>query len=211
MRQQLVSRQSYRRISQEQLSVFARNVAKRLKKNPLYSTLTNEATLLDTTQQQYASALALWRDGGRDARIAKDQLRDAILVQLGDLSGAVDLLANGNPGIVLNAGFDLRRTGSVSRAATSIQPPTIVRVASNGRIGEVSVYLTDEAPRSVRQHGVEYSTDGGQTYQNGHYNSRTRFTLRDLPREKDLKLRFRALGAGDLKSIWSEPVTVAVL
>jgi hypothetical protein len=206
-----ISRQSYRRIPQAALSVFARNVAQRLKENPAYSTLSKEADLLDTTQQAFAVALVNAADGGRDARILKNQLLQSLQTQLDEISLLVDRLAQGNPALVVQAGFDLRVVNTGARSVSVLAPPVAMRVASNGRIGEVQVQLSDAQPELVRQHSIEYSTDGGQTFQNGHYDSRMRFTLRDLPREKNLMLRFRALGRGDVKSAWSEPVAVAVL
>lgn len=206
-----ISRQAYRRIPQAALSVFARNVAQRLKENPAYSTLSKEADLLDTTQQAYAVALVAAADGGRDARTQKNQLFEVLQNQLDEISTLIDRLAQGDSLLIVQAGFEPKMISPGVRSTSTLEPPAVLRIASNGRIGEVFVQLSDAWPTLVRQHGIEYSVDGGQTFQNGYYDSRMRFTLRNPPREKNLLLRFCALGRGNTKSAWSEPVTVAVL
>jgi hypothetical protein len=204
-----ISRQHFRRLPQAQLAIFTENVVTRLKNNPVYSALQTQVAALETTDQQFSAALAAARSGGRAAIVAKDQLREQIFAQLNTLADALDVLAQGNELMLVNAGFEVKN--NMTRSPKVLNAPQVIRANSTGRIGEVQVYLSDESPNWVRQHGIEISSDGGATYQNGHYDSRTRFVLTNLPREKNVMLRFRALGRGDLKSPWSEPVFVAVL
>lgn len=203
-----VSRQAYRLLRQAELTAYAANVVRSTQDNPEYTTLQDISGVLDALLQQYAVALAAARNGGRAETIRKNTLKVQVINQLNIIAAAVDQLAAGDPNVIVGAGFQMALPAL--RLSGELLPPTVIRLNSTGRTGEIRAFLNDDLPKAVATHSVEFSIDQGGNWQNGTYNSRRNFVIANLPNGRDILLRFRAIGFANRKSDWSEPVKVAV-
>jgi hypothetical protein len=119
------------------------------------------------------------------------------------------VLANDDPQLILNAGFEVAPLTTNNRMR-GLSKPVINKARSTGELGEISVVLDNIDGLRVRTYALEYSADQGQTWVNGFYHNRRFFSVDNLPPTRDLLIKVRAIGLNGIKSVWSEPVRVAV-
>jgi hypothetical protein len=203
-----ILRQQYRRLRQADLATFSEHVVKQTLDAPTFAPIRPLIAEFDALQKQYAVALAGTLTGNREAQVVKDDVRLKLLAKLNEVADGVDKLAAGVAAVIVAAGFEIRQPAL--RFSGVLTPPLVVSVRSTGFRGEVMVNLRDAFPRAVRTHGIEISSDGGATWTNSSYNSRSRFRLGKLPNHRELQIRFNTIGRGDTRSEWSEAVLVAV-
>jgi hypothetical protein len=205
-----IARRAYRRGRQADLASFADNVFNRTNNVPAYASVQSSVTNLTPLLTRYKETLAAARNRGVSEVLAKNIARIELMRQLDVIADMVETLADGNPQIIVDAGFSLQQS-SGQRFAGELPPPVILRAQSTGKKGEVRIVLDDLIPGAVRTHAIEYSLDRGIGWQNGEYNSRRNFIAKGLPHASELWIHLKSIGNGDSKSQWSEPVAVAVL
>lgn len=203
-----ISRRHYRRVPQSELIAYSENILARTKNVEAFAFMQSEVQALETPHEQFRIALAASLNGGRAEIAHKNQQMKALVAALDQVANALETRANGNPTMILDAGFSVV---PLSNRVDAPETPEILRIGSTGRKGEVQVQLDDADPRAVLTHGVEYSEDQGQTWHNGTYRSQRRFVLENLPSSSALFIRIRSIGRSDRLSKWTEPAVVAVL
>ena len=119
----------------------------------------------------------------------------------------VDLIANGDRGVILESGFEVRK-----------KP-----VRHHGEVGLVNdlMALRTEFPNealvkwskvtAADMYALEYTVDLGTTWHNGNYTSGKSIRMKGLPGKTDVMIRVRGLGTAGKKGPWSDPVSVFVL
>lgn len=205
---QIVSRRTYINIRQGDLASFAGDVIKRTKDAPDYGFIKPELEELIAAHDHYVLALQDARNMGRVEVAAKNLAMKALKAALDKFADALD--ANDQDGmLIMNAGFVFQQP-SAARSSGILSPPIVTRISGTGRRGEVRIQLANEDPRVVVTHVYAFSEDKGASWKDSEYNSRTNFAVEGLPHSPELMFRFKSIGRGSSKSVWSEPVTVAV-
>lgn len=161
--------------------------------------------------ETYTNSLTEAQNRGRSEVLAKNNAQAALVQQLDVIATNLNLLAQGDAQMIVNAGFTLQQSTGV-RYTDKLPAPVVVRAVSTGKRGEVRIVLDDQVPATVvATHAVEYSLDRESGWQNGTYHSHRSFVADGLPRAEALWLRLKSIGHGNKRSDWSEPVVVAVL
>lgn len=124
------------------------------------------------------------------------------------VSSGLEELAAGRIQLIIEAGFSVQ--GEANRFSGTLPPPKIVRISGTGKKGQLRISLSNEFPRAVRMHAVEYSLDQGATWLIADYNCFRSFVISGLPHAPEMWVRVRSLGNGAGKSEWSEYAIVAV-
>lgn len=205
----LVLRRVYQQTRQDELATFAENVIQRTTGQADYQPLAEALQQLAVCAAAYKDALAAARDRGRMAIAAKNQAQAALLAALDTAADGLDFHAKGDSRYILNAGMPVR-TPRRSLLLGDVPPPARFQARTTGRPGEAAVSFRLPEPGMVRSNAVEHSIDGGQTWQNGAYDNRTRFTVANLPARREVLLRARSVGTRGRMSAWTDPVTVFV-
>ena len=139
---------------------------------------------------------------------AKNVAKQELLLALKGLADAIDCYAKGDETYIVNAGFELQKKPEAFTGP--LLAPTDLVVKSNGKPGQLIVSYKISQRKHVKLTAVEWSKDK-VNWQNGTYQSSTRFVLNGLPSKSDISIRLCALGNSKRKSIWTEPVTASVL
>lgn len=205
-----IARTDYQRAPQNELSTFAAHVVSRMKGVKAYESLDSLVQSLDAASATYRAALTAARSRSTAEIHAKGLAKFNLLDLLNQLATALEALAGDDSQLIVETGFSLVQSSGL-RYAGKLPAPVIRRASSTGRKGELRLNIANTFPQAVRMHAIELSYDRGQTWQNGNYNSHRVFTLTNIQFSSELWVRVAALGAGDSRSTWSEPVVTAVL
>lgn len=207
-----ISRLDYRRINNDQLTAFVNNLLDRTAGKPEFAFLQKEVAGLVQPLERYKACLIAAVNRGRIEIAARNAARDQLMYLLDRVVSILELNEEDTQERILEAGFNLQsRTNRRPRGGNHLSAPVVVHAMSTGRKGELQILLEHEAPRNVLNYAIEYSHDQGTSWQNGRYHSRPKFVLGELPSQKTLQFRFRALGRLSAKSPWSSPVSADVL
>jgi hypothetical protein len=210
MKKVKVFRKMYRRASQGVLIPFAEHIVTQIRAQEAFKPLLPEADALEMAIQKYARALSDAQSGSKASMVSKNTHKTLLVEQLDKVAEAVDNIAKGDVQLIVDAGFS-PPPQNLQKYTDVLSAPTILRAVTNGKRGELNIRLNDDYPAMVRMHILEYSTDRGETWHNGCYNSYQKFVLRGLPHSPELWLKACALGTGDARSEWSAPVVTPVL
>jgi hypothetical protein len=196
------------RKSGAEFAAFAQNVLARMLNNPRFESLQSlvEGELKPAVE---AFTLALQESADRSSvKLAEKRAAHRRLeVILQKVAFEVDYLAEGeDETLVLDAGF---RTRTPRKRMGEEQAPPTGLVAETGLPGIVKIQFNPAPP--ARVYAAEWRLDGEETWHNGLYPAKTRFTIEGLPSRKDVWVRISAVGSNMRLSVPCDPVKVFVL
>ncbi len=186
---------------------FTANILARVHGNPKFSALQPFIiTELQPAYDRYARALQEAADGGRTKVAEKRAQRLALTDVLEIMASHLHTMPENSEALILESGFQPRR--HVNRSTNPEQVQGLQ--ASNGQhSGEV--LLQFKHPQRVQSFGIEWSSDGGQHWQNGTYSTARRAVVSGLPIRQDVLFRVYAIGTQQRKGAVSVPASLFVL
>lgn len=138
-----------------------------------------------------------------------------LIVGFNNFSDGLDFFAKGRIPYIANTSLPCQKKGGRKKGGntTTIRPPYDVVAKSNGEPGGVRLsYKIDNAQKNlVLMVALEWSVDGGKTWNNGKYPTETRIELEGMPSHQTILIRLCALASSQRKSVWTTPVEVSVL
>ena len=193
---------AFKQLPQDSLNTYAKNVVELMTTDPLFTSLSPAVAALKTVRNAYSVALTNNVTGGQITTIAKNNCKISLLNQLTNVALMVEILANGDPAIILAAGFDLIR---VRKSYSSLDAPDVLKVTNETAPGLVTVELVKV--EGATNYGIEKRIVTAENpegvWVNGQYSSALKFELTGLTSGETYQLRFRSLGNKGLVSIWS--------
>ncbi len=186
---------------------FAATVLSRVSGNPKFSALQPFVSAeLQPAYDRFAFALQEAADGGRTKVAIKRAQRMALTDLLEIMAAHLQTMPDNSETLILESGFHPRR-----RVFRSSDPEQVQGLrASNGEhSGEV--ILEFEHPDTARSYGIEWSSDGGQQWQNGTYSTARRAVLHGLPTYQNVQFRVYAIATQQRKGAVSVPASLYVL
>lgn len=198
----------FKRLRQDALLVFCQQVLANLQGNTQFD------KIKEIVDGELATAVTTYDEGlkarasGSHAKVAeKNEAKVALLSIMDRVALEVDLIANGDKALILEAGFEVRKHPVRHKGQVGIITDlTAVRTEFPNE-AMVKWSKVDAADK----YALEYSSDLGKTWHNGTYSSGKRIRMKDLPSRSDIMIRVRGLGAAGKKGPWSEPVSVFVV
>lgn len=205
----IVRRKTYRELPQDTLASFANNVHTLMSTQPEYQAFADAITALGQRLEAYKDALAKAMSGGADRITIKNEHKEALLLQLDTIGDLLNASYTGNDSWIIGAGMEPIRS-QVSSSAP-LEAPYDLRSIIRDTPGEVSLSFKVLQPSRVRNHAIEYSLDGGESWKNGRYTSASRVHMKGLPSRQEVLFRVRSLGALERQSPWSKVLEVFVV
>jgi hypothetical protein len=203
-----VYRKAFTTLGQDSLAVYADNVVRCCENSPaLWQTLQSDVTALKAAAQEFHASLAALVNGGRLELARKKAAKAAVLAALRKTVQSIEYHDLGRPAILAAGLQPAKRHPGWSYSAPP--RPERLQVAAIGISGAVLVKYHLPARRRVSTNVIEYSADGGMSWQHGAYCHRSRVVLTDLPIHQYILVRVCSIGSR-LQSGWTEPVGIAV-
>ena len=110
----------------------------------------------------------------------------------------MELLAGENMQMVLDAGFEPRRTPDTYTLSEGLPKPIFQKVENGVNSGDIKLIWTPV--KGAVNYAIEKSEDGGTSWTNGDYPTSSRVTLKGFTPGTNVRIRVRALGRKDRKS-----------
>jgi hypothetical protein len=193
---------SFARFNKDQLNCFVILVLLCLKKNPLFPKPPVSLTDLGALQTAYQDALSTATLGGPKASAAFRQARGALVAALRRTAGYIQSLGLTKESDVLSSGFDLAVWNTRQMPLTT---PVLVRL-DNSVSTQLSLKM--RAVANARVYEVQFSADGGQTWQRlGIYEHTKGTVLTGLTPGVVYSMRVRAIGGSTGYSGWSNAIS----
>ncbi len=188
------------------LAQFAANVLARMKDNPKFA---NIKTLLDNelkdATERYTLLLQEAADRSR-VKIAEKRLaQQQLLAVLEIVAAHLNIIANNNASVVLEAGFRVRPRGQ--RSDVGLEPVSGLTAKSTVP-GQVSLRF-NRVP-FARMYNVEWRTDDETIWHNGTHTTARRAVLNNLASRREVLVRVCALGSQQRTGAPSEAIKVFV-
>ena len=205
-----VKKTAFQSLRQAGLVAFATNVTNRMTERPEYAAFADKVLVLKQQTDAFIAALADSAQGGADRITLKGESQAALVRTLNELADDLNYFHTGPESWVTNAGFSAidPRTGT---KLGSMQPPTNIRAIPQTVSGELELRYELPDPRAVRNTGLEFSTDNGETWKNGTYSSGSVMKVKGLPARQAVIIRLRSIGTLQRMSGWSESMELFLL
>ena len=197
---------SFARFNKDQLNCFAILVLLCLRNNPLFSKPTVSLADLGALQVAYQDAMSAAALGGPKDSAAFREARGALVRALRRIAGYIQSLGLTKESDVLSSGFDLAVWNT---RQTPLTMPVLMRLDNS-----VSTQLTLKmrAVSNARVYEVQFSADGGQTWQRlDVYPNTQGIVLAGLMPGVVYAMRVRAIGGSTRFSGWSNPISYMAL
>jgi hypothetical protein len=206
-----ILRTAYRRLPQDQLAIFAKDVLDRTQNVPEYSAIQKEVEVMAPLALEYPENLTKSRKGNVEDRVRKELLKGRLIQQIDSLATVVETKANalGDVLYILQAGFTPVNARQISTGP--VETARNLHAVSTGLPGQIRITLEDPSTNIVRTHEVRYSTDQGQTWVTCAHSVKTNFIVDGLPNLTALWIQVRILASRDRFSPWTQHVVVSVL
>ncbi len=209
MSKSVVRKVSYKKLTQSELATFAANVHQRMASRPEYQSFAADIASLAEKTEAYTQALVDAASRSTPAIAQKELAKNSVLSALDRIAFLLDFNFTGQDVWVINAGMEMIRDRRVNQ--NKLEAPYQLRAINKGVKGEILLQFRLPEPTRVRNNGVEYSMDNGETWRNGTYGSRTTITVAGLPSRQLVQFRVCSLGSFQLKSPFSEVVEAFVV
>ena len=118
---------AFKKLAQAALTVFALNVILKMTANAQFSGLMSYVQELKAALEAYQIAASNAENGGRLAYMTKDEKLTILTNQLDLVARHVDMLAKGDPAVVIAAGFEVKKL--TPTYVTSLIAPTNVQAS----------------------------------------------------------------------------------
>jgi len=205
----MILKKAYKDLPQTGLISFADNVFKRMSSKPEYKAFEADITLLGQQLTQYTEALSRAVNRGTDNVALKEEIKVLLIQTLDRITDQLNLQHTGLESWGINAGMEVMRDRVSNNS--DLQPPSNLQVLSRGIRGEAILSFKLLEPNRVRNNGVEYSVDNGETWNNGTYSTSTTIRLKGLPSRQAILFRVCSMGTYQRKSAWTEVVEAFVV
>lgn len=202
-----ILRQPYLDLSQEMLGPYVCNLLERCAEEPSFTSLQPRLDAVKAAADVFMLRLQERVDGGRDRTIRKNQARDTLHATLEGLIREIDA-GDLSEDAIRRAGFVLPAPRKW-QAGIELAPPEIRAAAPLGN-GTVRFDFVNRAGRYVQAQAIEWSTDGGATWQSGTFAKRSPVKLAGLPTPGPALVRMCSIGTHGRRSVWTMPVAVYV-
>jgi hypothetical protein len=161
---------------------------------------------LDTATKAFQSALAATSGGGLAQTVAKDAAHDALVNLLRQEANYVQGVANGDPGKILSAGFQIAAAGHHPQAP--LPKPVIAQI-----VNEASTQLLVRVQPLANAHAyeVQVSTEHNAWQPAGMFTQARRIIIANLTPGTTYTGRVRAIGGSTGSSDWSDPVSLMAM
>ena len=193
---------TFARFNKEHLNFFAMLVLVCFRNNPMFPKPPVSLANLGVLQTAYQDAMSAATLGGPKARAAFREARGALVAALRQTAGYIHSLGLTKESDVLSSGFDLAVWNT---RQTPLTTPVLVRLDNS-----VSTQLTLKmrAVANARAYEVQFSTDGGQTWQRlGIYPNTQGIVMTGLTPGAVYAMRVRAIGGSTRCSGWSNAIS----
>lgn len=196
-----------RKKSAGDLTLFARNMNKKLKANAaLFPALPVATKDIDTHIAELEDAESDMLHGGTLETEIRDEKRTVLESDIRQLSLYVLQVSQGNAVIIRKAGFPIQLNRTAP--ASSLDMPSVVK-ASSTISGTVDLKWGKVA--KARHYVVEMGDDPAtDLWQNAAHNTHTKASISGLKKAKIYYFRVAALGVKGVQSGWSQTVSVVV-
>jgi hypothetical protein len=198
---------SYKRLSQAELNTFATTVGQKMTDNVQFAPFKNYVEELKATNYLFAVALANAKRGSQEQVAVKNDCLTTVIRCLDRLAHEVNGLADGDTKIGLASGFDVVK--STPTVVTDISMPTNLTVRNAEATGTLKLTWTGNA--AAVNYGIEYQVKGEEIWRNGTYSTSQSALLSGLPSGEVVAVKVRGLGRKQMKSEWTEPVSMIVV
>ena len=193
---------SFARFNKDHLNCFAILALLCLKNNPLFPKPPVSLADLGALQTAYQDALSAATLGGPKDRAAFREARGALVAALRQIVAYIHSLGLTKESDVLSSGFDLAVWNT---RQTPLTTPVLVRLDNSVSI---QLSLKMRAVANAKAYDVQFSTDGGQTWQRlGIYPDTKGIVLTGLTPGVVYALRVRAVGGSTRYSGWSNAIS----
>jgi hypothetical protein len=185
------------------LILFARGLVKALTGNPNFPSPTPSLAALTTSIDDLEAAETAAQARTKGAVTTRNEKRAALVLQLHDLRGYVQSVANASPdhsaSIIESAGLSVR--------PTVVRKPRVFAAKPGAVSGAVNLFTVRAAPRASYE--WQYSIDGGKTWIVASATLKSKTTIAGLTPGSTVSFRSRAVtkaGEGD----WTQPASLVV-
>lgn len=207
---QRINKSAFKKLRQSDLATFAQSVTNRMREQAEYAEALPLVEQLQKQNDAYQVALAECSFGGTDRVALKEELKTALVQTLTDLANWLNERNTDSVTWIVNTGFTLKNANGRNIEAL-LQPPFRLRAMPQKTRGELELRYNHEFPSQVLTTGLEYSLDNGNTWQNGTYSSRGSMKLEGLPSRQLVMFRVRAIGTGQRRSSWTQPIELFLM
>ena len=193
---------AFARYNKDLLNCFALLVLVCLKNNPLFPKPPVSLADLAALQTAYQAAMSAATLGGPADRAAFREARGALVAALRRIAAYIHSLGLTKESEVLSSGFDLAVWDTRQKPLLT---PVLVRL-DNSVSTQLSLKM--RAVANARVYEVQFSADGGQTWQDlGIFQHTKGIMLAGLTPGKVYALRVRAVGGSTRYSGWSTAIS----
>lgn len=201
---------TFKKTPDAELLLFGSDVVANMTGNPRYSApdLVSKVAEVSSALADFQAAANAASDGGRTLIQARREKRTLLENELTLLAKLLELYTNEDITFFTGAGFRIRKTPERHLGPL---PQPVLRYARQGvQSGSVDGEA-DDFPDGVKQIAIKYSSDHGQTWNNGTYSTGKRFTMENLNPKVEYMFRVCFQGTRQRQSDWSEPMGLFVL
>ncbi len=192
----------------DELRAHGKDVTEATFKQPAYEAVATEANSAKGRYDEFEAASVAAANGGTTLNETKYNKRTSFLESLDALGTALQLTVKDDLTYVTNAHYQYRN--QPVKRNEPLPDPSLEFVATGVLSGTV-VGKVSHFPTGVTSIAVEYSIDGGLTWQNGTYSTGMKFTLAGLAVRKDYQVRVIYHGTYQRTNNPSKPLPVFVL
>ena len=143
----------YKKWPDKKLSLGAESIFVRMKDNEYYPTLSEEVNEFGLLSKDFAKKIAEAFGGGRDAIIAKDMARIALVRATLRLGNSVSQVANGDLQALASSGFELRKRPR----SVVLGTPSAITIITGNQEGRLQTKMP--AVTGARSYAVRYTMD----------------------------------------------------
>jgi hypothetical protein len=193
---------SFARFNKDHLNFFAILALVCLKNNPLFPNPTVSLADLGALQTAYQDAMSAAALGGTKDSAAFRQARGALVTALRQTAAYIQSLGLTKESDVLSSGFDLAVWNT---RQTPLTTPVLVRLDN---LVSTQLTLKMRAVANARAYEVQFSADGGETWQRlGFYPHTKGIVMTGLTPGTVYAMRVRAVGGSTRYSGWSNAIS----
>ena len=198
----------FKKFDDAKLLAYAKNVVAKTLGVPRYAAENAQVVLVETATTDFQTAVQNASTGDRVLISIRRDKRLVLTNELGLLAMKLELHTDEDESFFIGAGFEVR--SKPQKHLLPLPAPSLKYVRQGTMSGFVDGEATDFPP-SVTQIAIEYSSDGGLSWNNGTYSTGKRFRLENLAPRAEYKLRVSYQGTRQRMSDWSEPMGIFVL
>lgn len=203
----------FKTFADDRLVTFAHTIKQRTTADPQYASLKLFIDDIGVRNQAFISSIADAVLGGKDRNDNKMVDRTALIRVLVTVAHQIEYLADNNPRVITDSGYEIRNAAKASRKAkdlpqiTSLETP-VLTVKNLEKDGYAE--LTWDDIKNALYYGIQFKLRTETTWTNGQYNHIGEFTFTNLESDNVYEFQVRAMGAFGVLSSWSAPVPVFI-